>query len=209
MSLIDAVKSNPTRENFAKAILEGLEAPLSDSNVKGLVAWMAQENTKAANNPMATTWDMPGSTAFNYYKGKPLVKNYPDPETGIRAQIKTLQSKHYRGILAGLKTGNFANAIADTNAKEWDTYCGHGERYREGIASRMNLSIGSDIKVNEGSNVTNGDYVSTDSVNYDHDRHFIQNLHCSKKSIDKLDLVRQNTDPKVFQSKVRSLLHIG
>jgi hypothetical protein len=70
---------------------------------------MSGENTKAKNNPLATTWDMkrvdPGQTNFNFNGGFP-VKNYSNWETvGLRATLNTLnQAVYYSEILRYLKS---------------------------------------------------------------------------------------------------------
>ena len=102
-------KAQGTRGAFAHAILEGLGAPRNTANIQAMMAWMTGENTRAANNPLATTrmGDVAaGSTRFNSHN----VRNYKSFEQGVAATLETLHLSYYTDVVAALRRG--------TNPKE-------------------------------------------------------------------------------------------
>jgi hypothetical protein len=106
---------------FVDAVLRAIGAPLTATNRALLNAWMKTENTKARNNPLATTQSAPGATVLAGNTSG--VKNYPTFAAGVAATAKTLQYSNYRGILASLRAGNVApNAIVNRYALEFSTW---------------------------------------------------------------------------------------
>lgn len=80
---------------------------------------MRAENTKAANNPLATTQPANGASDFN----SSGVKNYPSFQTGVTATIQTLQNGYYNGIVNDLRKGNISPYnIITNNAAEFDKW---------------------------------------------------------------------------------------
>lgn len=82
------------REAFAKAFLDGIDAPDSERNLEAMLAWMQAEYSinytgpKGTFNPLNTTLHMPGSTNL---KGNTAgVQNYADVDDGIEATVQTL-----------------------------------------------------------------------------------------------------------------------
>jgi peptidoglycan hydrolase-like protein with peptidoglycan-binding domain len=108
-------------DDFYKAILKGIGAPITDENMKFLYAWRQAEGARATNNPFNTTKTMndPGSSIYNYAK----VKNYSTPEIGIEATIKTLLLPYYTDIVNDLRDDAGAEQIASNHAqlKTWGT----------------------------------------------------------------------------------------
>lgn len=117
-----------TREQFARAILSdpvmvAAGIPDTEQNVLALVAVFSGENTSAANNPAATTWPMPGTTAFNTIQtpggGVIHVWNYATWEDGVKATVSTLLEldEHgtpvYAGTIAAFKEGANARAVCE------------------------------------------------------------------------------------------------
>lgn len=128
-----AEQTKGTRQSFAIAILGGLGAPMTQENIDILLAWMGKENTKATNNPLATTQgqgnpekyggDVMGDDfIFNSHK----VKNYPDFDTGVRATVDTINLSWYSDIKRLLMKGNVSiqdfNRQAIDNLKLWGTW---------------------------------------------------------------------------------------
>lgn len=113
----------PTRVQFATAVLQGLqaaghEAPVTTSNLDGLVAQQVAENTTAEFNPMATEEIEPGDTDFN----SAGVKDYPTMEEGVAASVATLVNGRYPRTLDAIAKGNSAVNIANAWASEpWGT----------------------------------------------------------------------------------------
>jgi hypothetical protein len=106
------------REQWAHDFLTGLGMPVTTENVKAMVAWQQAEGTRAANNPLATTQNMPGATRFN----RVGVKNFLTYDDGITANIKAITNGRYPNILAALQAGNSAEAVAQAiAASPWGT----------------------------------------------------------------------------------------
>lgn len=88
-------------------VLTGIGAPRSYGNILTLLGWAAKENTKANNNPLATTagWiknpDDSDPTFFNTIskEGEPRqgVRNYDNPLTGVEATVATFLQKNKDG----------------------------------------------------------------------------------------------------------------
>lgn len=83
-----------TREDFAAAVLEGINAPVSKRNLWALVSWMQAEGGDARWNPLNTTQEMPGATDYNWVG----VKNYASFAQGVEATVKTLNFGADRGL---------------------------------------------------------------------------------------------------------------
>jgi hypothetical protein len=106
---------------FVDAVLHAIGAPLTATNRALLNAWMKAENTKAANNPLATTQSYPGAT--NLAGNTSGVKNYPTFAAGVAATAKTLTNGRYPGIVSSLRAGNVApNAVVNRYALEFNTW---------------------------------------------------------------------------------------
>ncbi len=97
-----------SREQWAHDFLTRLGMPVTAENVKAMVAWQQAEGTRALHNPLATTQNMPGATRFNSVG----VKNYLTYDDGITANIKAITNGRYENVLAALRAGNSAEAVA-------------------------------------------------------------------------------------------------
>lgn len=96
---------------FARDVLAAIGAPATAGNLAFLSAWMHQEGTTAAFNPLATTLSMPGAGNFNSVG----VKNYTSYAQGVAATAQTI--KNYSGILTDLLNGSYSGGqIAQRNA---------------------------------------------------------------------------------------------
>lgn len=93
------------RKRFAASFLEIIGADKDDvGNMLTMLAWMSRENTKAKNNPLATTasWiknpDGSEPTLFNKLNeaGTMGVRNYESFEQGVQASAETLLAEKYR-----------------------------------------------------------------------------------------------------------------
>lgn len=109
---ISISKKVPQKDNdFYVKILKGINAPVTDENLKFLYAWRKAEGGKASNNPFNTTMNLSSdSEKSNYNTAK--VKNYSKPEYGIEATIKTLTNGRYSCIVNGLKNNIGAEKIS-------------------------------------------------------------------------------------------------
>jgi hypothetical protein len=109
------------RAQWATDLLNQLGLPVTAENVKALGAWAQAEGTKATYNPLATTQSMPGATSFN----RVGVRNYASYSDGIAATARTLTNGHYPNILAALRSGTSAVAVAQAVANSpWGTGSG-------------------------------------------------------------------------------------
>jgi peptidoglycan hydrolase-like protein with peptidoglycan-binding domain len=116
-----------TREVFARALLADPKVvaagiPDTEQNVLAFVAVMSGENTKAANNPCATTWPMPGATPFN------TIPTSGGGADGVDATVSTLlevdeKGEHtYGPIITALVGGNDAQGMCEAWAvSPWGT----------------------------------------------------------------------------------------
>lgn len=124
-----------TRNDWAKTIVlvsatnPHVRVHNDPSNILGLVAWMSEENTRAAYNPCASEFRLPGSTDFNPQG----VQNYPTATLGLSAFFATLTEPGaadfgYDAIVSALITGNCACALVEAVARsEWGTWSGNPE----------------------------------------------------------------------------------
>ncbi len=134
---------NKDQQAWAASLLTGLGAPVSESNVKALNAWMRAEGkgfstslNRATYNPLNTTLKRPGAVSFNSVG----VKAYVSPEQGLEATISTLlgnrsEERGYAAIVNALKTDAGTSAVLSAiNQSAWV----HGE----GKASNYNFPRG-------------------------------------------------------------------
>jgi hypothetical protein len=75
-------------ERWAVRFLQEMDVPRCRNNKVVLLAWQANENTKAVFNPLATTRDMPGSWEFNSVG----VQNYLSLAQGLDASRLTIEN---------------------------------------------------------------------------------------------------------------------
>jgi len=102
--------------NWQSAILRGVGAPVTPSNIHLLNTWQRAEGGGTANdanfNPLNTTQTMNGARSINSVG----VKSYRSAAEGIQATVQTLLNGHYGPILAGLRSNaspvRIAQAIA-------------------------------------------------------------------------------------------------
>ena len=104
--------------NFANDVLTGIGAPVTPENVRAIEAWMRAEGGASHNNPLNTTQGAAGASDFNSVG----VKTYTSYEQGVQATIQTLLNGYYGNIIAALKQGNNAMAVANAIADSpWGT----------------------------------------------------------------------------------------
>ncbi len=107
-----------TDSQFYTTLLQVLQAPVTQENMKFLLAWRQAEGRGGINNPFNTTWNMPGSTTMN----DAGVRNYSSARDGLVATVKTLKNGRYDCILLGLKNDIGADRIAQCESlKTWGT----------------------------------------------------------------------------------------
>lgn len=98
---------------FYEAILRGIGAPVTSNTLASLYAWRQTEGGNATYNPFNTTHKLEGSTL--YAGSSHGVQNYPTPQAGLEATLKTLQNGRYDSIIAALQLNatpeTFANAV--------------------------------------------------------------------------------------------------
>lgn len=95
--------------SFWQQVLAGLGAPVTAPNIAFLQAWANAEGmSSSANNPLATTWQEPGSYNYNSVG----VQVYPDVATGVDATIKTIsQSNYYPNLKPAFMSGDASQSI--------------------------------------------------------------------------------------------------
>lgn len=87
---------------FAKSVLASIGAPQTSANIASIEAWARREGGGGSNNPLNTTFGMPGATDFNSVG----VKNYSSMSVGVLATAKTIMGGGYSDIIAALKSGH-------------------------------------------------------------------------------------------------------
>lgn len=110
---------------WAEALLPALGAGAGRENMIAIVAWEASEGTEATWNPLATTKDMPGSTAYN----SSGVRNYVSRGQGVEATVATLElpNRGYEPIISRLRSGSDAMKTAEAiRASLWCSGCASG-----------------------------------------------------------------------------------
>lgn len=144
-------------QQFADDVLNGLGAPITQTNRSLVYAWVFSEGTKAQNNPLATTEPAQGATQFNSVG----VKNYPDYRTGLDATLRTLTNGYYNGIVNDLRKGNQdPYNIVKNNASEFDKWGTGAGLIESSLGSLSGTPPGSPIKgasvTDVGANLTAG-----------------------------------------------------
>ncbi len=101
------------------ALLAAAGLPQTPCNLAAVGAWITAEGSNPAwNNRLDTTQREPGSWPVNSVG----VQAYPDRATGLRATVTTLNNGYYGPILAALRSGDDAQAVADAVARSpWGT----------------------------------------------------------------------------------------
>lgn len=104
-------KGGITKLSFAKDLLRNLHIKATSEDLRAIIGWENAEGGHFVNdarfNPLNTTLRKPGSKSINSV-GVQAFKSY---RQGMGATVDTLV--HYGGILAALKDGTNANAVAD------------------------------------------------------------------------------------------------
>lgn len=105
-------------DQFATDLLGAIGAPVSQENLRALRAWVQAEGTSARFNPLATTQQAPGATAFNSVG----VRNFTSYEQGLATTVQVLNNGKYGDILAAFRSGTNAQAVAGAIAQSpWGT----------------------------------------------------------------------------------------
>jgi hypothetical protein len=122
--LTSTASPDPTagQRAWARWLLRDEGLPRTSCNVGAVSAWEVAEGGHWANtaryNPLDTTQPEPGSYPMNSVG----VQAYPSWKSGLRATITTLGNGNYPGILAALRSGGSAQAVADAvAASPWGT----------------------------------------------------------------------------------------
>jgi peptidoglycan hydrolase CwlO-like protein len=111
-----------TQLTWAKALLVAMRFPVTADNVAAIAAWEMAEGGHWYNtayfNPLNTTQSMPGATVFNSVG----VKAYTSWKQGLEATVITMKNGYYDAIIAALRRGNDASAVAAAvGASPWGT----------------------------------------------------------------------------------------
>jgi hypothetical protein len=110
---------------WAQAFLSHIHAPVARNNLVVIVAWEWAEYTEARWNPLATTYPMPGSTAFNAHG----VRNYVSLKQGLEATTRTLRHTGYgyEAILTNLaQNADPMTTARAINESRWCRGCADG-----------------------------------------------------------------------------------
>lgn len=108
---------------WARHILKAGKFPLTPANVTAMTAWARAEgghfNNDSKYNPLNTTQPEPGAGNTGTQGN---IKVYNSWRQGDKATLTTLHNGHYGAILAALKKGDSAEAVAQAiGASPWGT----------------------------------------------------------------------------------------
>lgn len=107
-----------TDQEFYEKLLNTLNAPVTNENLKFLLAWRQAEGKAGKFNPFNTTHKLEDSSDFN----KVGVQNYNSLDDGMYATLKTLTNGRYNCIVNGLKNDIGALEISKCPSLEvWGT----------------------------------------------------------------------------------------
>lgn len=115
---------------FIKLLANKIGFKLTKQNIRFLNAWRKAENTKASNNPFATTINYkndPGITKFNLANSGQGVKNFSTVEYGADATANTINLRYYTSLVDKLKNpDSTAEELAmDPSLRTWGTTSGN------------------------------------------------------------------------------------
>ncbi|NMP24039.1 hypothetical protein [Sulfobacillus harzensis] len=119
---------NSATLQWAQRVLEGLNATPTATNMKLASGWIVAEHGWAwngsGNNPLNTTWKLPGSTNFNNLGNGEGVQNYPSIQEGLQATIDTLtqQSPSFSTLVEGLRNADYNLFFSAQGMQELDTW---------------------------------------------------------------------------------------
>ena len=126
--------------------------PPTPGNISFILHWMGRENTKAKNNPLATTWDMGNSDSFNDHN----VRNYRNRQEGLEATVRTLTKTNpeiarYDNLRVLLRQGTNPDQVANNAGarKElgaWGTWAKSPGSWGSANTNRINSVIESDLE---------------------------------------------------------------
>lgn len=104
---------------WASGFLGAASLPRTACNVAAVRAWEGAEGTFSRyNNPLDSTQREPGSYSVNSVG----VQHYVSTAQGEQATVKTLFNGYYPGIIAALRVGSSAQAVASAvAASRWGT----------------------------------------------------------------------------------------
>lgn len=103
---------------FSRDVLARIGAPVTPQNMAAMQAWIKAEGTKAQFNPLATCRRADGATDFNSVG----VKNFVSYEQGVDTTVGAITNGLYDDVIAALRRGNDAFAVADAiEASPWGT----------------------------------------------------------------------------------------
>ncbi|MGO8683738.1 MAG: coiled-coil domain-containing protein [Thermoleophilia bacterium] len=111
-----------TPQTWAQALLRDAHLPTTTANLSAIVAWEMAEGGNWYNgaryNPLDTTMPEPGASDMNAVG----VKAYASWSEGLTATIATLENGDYANIIAALRAGQNAAAVAAAVAvSPWGT----------------------------------------------------------------------------------------
>lgn len=105
--------------SWGRSLLASAHLPHTRCNLAAVGGWIRAEGSDPSwHNLLDTTEREPGSWSVNSVG----VQAYPDEATGLRATVTTLNNGYYGPILAALRAGDDAQAVASAVANSpWGT----------------------------------------------------------------------------------------
>lgn len=111
-----------TRYNFARELLQQMNLPVTENNIRALLAQMLAEEPAgegSPNNPLNTTRDV---SKYGGWSAAPNIARYPSWTIGIQETADTYQSGLYNSVLRDFKaSADPAKTVSDIGASQWGT----------------------------------------------------------------------------------------
>lgn len=119
--------TSPGTENFLEfknELAKQLDFEMTDEKDRFLEAWARLENTRAKNNPYATTMKSnsdPKSSKFNLANSGEGVKNFSTLDYGVDATARTLRLRYYKTLIDKLRNNDITaeELAADPSLNTW------------------------------------------------------------------------------------------
>jgi hypothetical protein len=111
-----------TRYNFARELLQELQLPVTENNIRAILAQMLAEEPAgegAPNNPLNTTLDV---GKYGGWSASPNIAKYPSWTIGVQETADTYRSPLYAAIRRDFKaSADPRKTVSDIGSSPWGT----------------------------------------------------------------------------------------
>ena len=151
-----------TRQTFAIQLLQSIGAPVTENNIRAMLAQMLAEEPPgegAPNNPLNTTRDV---GKYGGWSASPNIASYPSWQIGINETSLTYRSSLYASVIRDLKaSADPRKTASDIGASPWGT---SGSLMQQILSSGQDLAGGSTVPGSGPAQYTRSTGFQTDPV---------------------------------------------